>query len=67
MERIRWRDPIEAYHEDGTVVPAKFYCWCNGDVAAVSFDHFGQANRHTESLPYGYVGAGWRIRNVEVE
>lgn len=56
---IRWREPIEAVHTDGRVVPAQYQCWCNGDVAAVIID-----GRHTTALPYGYVDRDWRIRNV---
>jgi len=56
---VKWREPIEAVHTDGRVVPAEYMCWCNGDVAAVVIE-----GRHTTALPYGYVDRDWKIRNV---
>lgn len=63
--KINWREPIEAFHEDGRVVPARYHCWGNGDVAHVSFDRF-EPNEMVSALPNGYVGHGWKIRNVSM-
>jgi len=60
MTKVDWAAPLEAFHDDGRVVPADFLCHASGATADVRFD-----GRHENALkPSGYVGQGWRIRNV---
>lgn len=57
---IDWSGELEAYNVDGRVVPAKFMCHASGGTADVRFD----GKDYNALKPAGYIGDGWRIRNV---
>ena len=52
--------PMEAYHEDGRVVPARYGCSASGGTVEIWFN----GGYHNALMPSGYIGDGWRIRNV---